>query len=74
MEQIDTMCLTTIKNYTTLKQNNPLSSRYCSLTTIKNYTTLKQTPHYIYYDNGLTTIKNYTTLKLAVCYSAQEAV
>ena len=55
--------MTTIKNYTTLKQPIVIKRIIESLTTIKNYTTLKLVAFLYLRKISLTTIKNYTTLK-----------
>ena len=58
------LCLSTIRNYITLKQWEQLHQEATCLSTIRNYITLKQQ----FIANGevgsLSTIRNYITLKL----------
>ncbi len=54
---------TTIRNYTTLKQDRKLLTTCLCFTTIRNYTTLKLHTAAVLSLCSFTTIRNYTTLK-----------
>ena len=57
------LCLSTIRNYITLKQYCiSFTFRHC-LSTIRNYITLKLTSPRIVAEKSLSTIRNYITLK-----------
>ena len=61
------LCLITILNYTTLKQERLNAVEELSLITILNYTTLKLAKEGDVASISLITILNYTTLKLVNC-------
>ena len=62
-------CLSTIRNYITLKRAEELQAERERLSTIRNYITLKQHKLYRVQERSLSTIRNYITLKLSVYMS-----